>query len=209
MTPCWSTRRRISAPSILRMMMCVPPMPVTRVQHAPAVAVELRQRVQVHVAIVDAEVPAERRRVQPDVAVGQLHALRSGRRAAGVVDRRGGVLVGRPRLRLGVLAAARRVSAPITNGARTRPTASASSSSGSTISTRAPLCSTMYFTSSATSRKLIGHEHPTGPADAEQSGQQPSRVVADDRDPLADARCPSASSAGRLRPAPVRPSRRR
>jgi hypothetical protein len=28
-TPCCSTRRRISAPSILRMMMCWPPMPVT------------------------------------------------------------------------------------------------------------------------------------------------------------------------------------
>ena len=48
------------------------------VEHAPAVAVELRQRVQVHVAVVDAELPAERGGVEPDVAVGELHALRAG-----------------------------------------------------------------------------------------------------------------------------------
>ena len=47
-------------------------------------------------------------------------------------------------------------SAEMTNLCSQRTVESASSSSGSTISTRAPLCSTMYFTSSATSRKLIG-----------------------------------------------------
>jgi hypothetical protein len=46
-----------------------------RVRHAPAVAVEHRQRVQVHVAVAHAHVPAEGRRVEPQVAVGELHAL--------------------------------------------------------------------------------------------------------------------------------------
>ena len=47
------------------------------VEHPPAVAVELRERVQVHVAVADAHVPAERRGVEPDVAMGELHALRA------------------------------------------------------------------------------------------------------------------------------------
>ncbi len=91
-----------------------------RVQHAPAVAVELRQRVQVDVAVADAELPPERRRVQPDVAVRQLHALRSRRRAAGVVDRGGGVFVVRPRLRARRAAVARRSRCRSRSGARTR-----------------------------------------------------------------------------------------
>jgi len=35
--------------------------------------------------------------------------------------------------------------------------------------------------------EVDGHEHPAGPADAEEAGEQPGRVVADDRHPL--ARC--------------------
>ena len=86
------------------------------VQHPPAVAVELRQRVQVDVAVADAHVPAERRGVEPDVAVGELHALGPGRRARRVVDRRRGVLVARPRLRARRRSAAapRRRPVPIT-----------------------------------------------------------------------------------------------
>ena len=70
------------------------------VHHSPTVAMELRERVQVHVAIVDSHLPAERGRVQPQVAVSQLHALGSSGRSAGVVDGGGGVFVGSPCFRL-------------------------------------------------------------------------------------------------------------
>ena len=107
-TPCCSTRRRISAPSILRMIMCWAPMPGDGVEHAPPVAVELRQRVQVDVAVVDAQLPAERGGVQPDVAMGELHALGPRRGAAGVVDGGRGVLVVDPGLRPAMFAAGHR-----------------------------------------------------------------------------------------------------
>ena len=74
--------------------------PGERVGHAPPVAVEHRQRVEVHVAVGHAGVPAERRRVEPHVAVRELHTLRTGRGATRVVDGGGGVLVGVPRPRL-------------------------------------------------------------------------------------------------------------
>src|SRR5205809_75130 len=45
------------------------------VGHAPAVAVKGRQRVQVDVAVREAEVPAERDGVEPRAAVRELHAL--------------------------------------------------------------------------------------------------------------------------------------
>src|ERR1700682_1820172 len=63
-----------------------------RVGHAPAIAVEHGQRVQEDVAVGGGE---------PAVAMGELDAFGSGRRAAGVVDTGGGVLVGRPPLRHG------------------------------------------------------------------------------------------------------------
>ena len=67
-----------------------------RVGHPPAVAVEHRQRVQEHVAVAHAGVPAERGGVEPAVALGQLHALGPRRGARRVVHRAGGVLVGLP-----------------------------------------------------------------------------------------------------------------
>ena len=67
-----------------------------RVRHAPSVAVEHRQRVQEHVAIADAGVPAEGGGIEPAVALGQLHALGSRRCSRRVVHRAGGVLVGLP-----------------------------------------------------------------------------------------------------------------
>jgi len=72
------------------------------VENAPTVAMELRECVKVHIAIVDAELPAERDRVQPDVAVRQLHTLRSCSGAASVVDRCSRILVVSPRNRLRV-----------------------------------------------------------------------------------------------------------
>ena len=68
--------------------------------HAPTVAVEHRQRVQVDVAVADPGVPAEGGCVDPQVPMGHLHALGPGSGAAGVVDRRGGRLVGGPGDRL-------------------------------------------------------------------------------------------------------------
>ncbi len=73
------------------------------VDHAPAVAVELGERVQVQVAVADAHLPAERGGVDPEVAVGALHALGSRRGAARVVDGGRRVLVGLPRRRLGAV----------------------------------------------------------------------------------------------------------
>ncbi|CAB4940667.1 unannotated protein [freshwater metagenome] len=67
-----------------------------RVQHPPAVAMELRERVQIHIAIVHSQMPTEDRCVQPHVAMGELHSLWSRRGARGVVDRRRGILVGLP-----------------------------------------------------------------------------------------------------------------
>ena len=72
------------------------------VHHAPAVAVEHRQRMQVHVAIVHPGMPTERGGVQPQRPVRLFHPLGPGGRARGVVDRGGGVLVGLPRLRFAV-----------------------------------------------------------------------------------------------------------
>jgi len=74
-----------------------------RVGHAPAVAVEGRQRVQVHVALRHRGVPAERDGVEPAAPVRELDALGPRRGAGRVVDRHGRVLVGdaalRPRVR--------------------------------------------------------------------------------------------------------------
>ena len=65
-----------------------------RVWHAPAVAVERGQRVQIDVAIADTDVPAERHRVEPAAAMRELHALGPRGGAGGVVDRDGRGLVG-------------------------------------------------------------------------------------------------------------------
>ena len=75
-----------------------------RVRHSPSVAMEHRQGVQVHVVVVHAGLPPEDGRVDPAVAVRELHALGPRGRAARVVDRGGGVLVGIPRLGLDALA---------------------------------------------------------------------------------------------------------
>ena len=58
-----------------------------RVRHAPAIAVKRRQGVEIHVAVGHRQVPPERDRVQPEVAVGELRALGPRRRPRGVIDR--------------------------------------------------------------------------------------------------------------------------
>jgi hypothetical protein len=114
-----------------------------RERHAPAVDVEQRQRVQVDVAVADAGVPPEGRRVEPERPVGELHPLRSRGGARGVVDGGGGGLVALPGLRVLVRSPDALVVAPNTNRCSTSRSATTSVSSGSTSSTRAPACSTM------------------------------------------------------------------
>ena len=90
------------------------------VGHAPAVAVKGRQRVQVDVAVREAEVPAERDGVEPAAAVRELHALGPRGRARRVVDRDGRVLVGdasRAARRRGARTAARRSTRRARSGA--------------------------------------------------------------------------------------------
>ena len=158
-TPCSSTRRRMSAPSTLRSTTCGHAHGGQGVGHPPAVAVEHRQGVQVGVAVADAGVPPEDRRVGPEVAVRHLDALGARRRAGRVVDGGGGVLVlarptararrprGRPR---------RRCRCPARTRCFTSRWATESASSGSTSSIDAPECSRMYSISAGDRRKLIG-----------------------------------------------------
>jgi hypothetical protein len=66
------------------------------VGHAPAIAVEHRERVEVDVAVAHEGVPAEDGGVEPQVPVGHLDALGACGGAARVVDRGGRTLVGGP-----------------------------------------------------------------------------------------------------------------
>ena len=117
-----------------------------RVRQAPAVAVEEGQALQVDVARPHPEVPPDADRVQPERAVGELHALRPGGGARGVVDRGRGVLVGLPRgrARRRWARTARRPATPSSTIRWVAVTStSASSSSGSISTTSAPLWRTM------------------------------------------------------------------
>ena len=71
-----------------------------RERHTPPVGVEHRQRVQIDVAVCCRCVQGESGRVDPDVAVGDLHALGPRGGAGGVVDGRGRRLVRLPHLGL-------------------------------------------------------------------------------------------------------------
>ncbi len=66
------------------------------VRHAPTVAMEHRQRVQVNIPVCHRRVPTEGGRVEPAVPVSQLHSLWPGGGPAGVVDAGGHVLVALP-----------------------------------------------------------------------------------------------------------------
>ena len=70
------------------------------VHHAPTVAMELRQRMQVHIAIVYSHVPTKGCGVQPNVAMSKLNTLWPRSRPAGVIDCRGCIFIWRPRPRL-------------------------------------------------------------------------------------------------------------
>ncbi len=198
-TPCSSTRRRISAPSTLRSTTCVRAHRRSiGVRHAPAVAVEHRQRVQVHVAVGHADVPAERHRVDPQVAVGQLHALGARGGAARVVDR----WRWRPRRRRHGRGSAL-VAADSSSSARAPSTKRCSASSrrrarrardrrAAPRRRSAPRCSGPR---SAPSRKLIGTStRPLARTPRRSAAKQPGASCApDDRHPLAGRPMPSAS----------------
>src|SRR6266542_948047 len=64
-----------------------------RIRHAPAIAVEGRQGMEVDVAVGHAEMPPERHGIEPEVAVGELHPLGPRGGARRVVDGDGGILV--------------------------------------------------------------------------------------------------------------------
>ena len=70
--------------------------------HPPAVAVEHREGVEIDIVIAHACRPAESYGVEPDVAVGHLHAFGAAGGAGGVVDGGGGVFFGLPRARVGI-----------------------------------------------------------------------------------------------------------
>ena len=70
--------------------------------HTPAVAVEHGEGVEIHIVIAHACHPAEGDGVEPDVAMGHLHAFGAAGGAGGVVDGGGGVFVGLPRARVGI-----------------------------------------------------------------------------------------------------------
>ena len=70
--------------------------------HSPAVAVEHGEGVEIHIVIAHAGRPAESDGVEPDVAMGHLHAFGSSGGAGGVVDGGGGVFVGLPRAGIGI-----------------------------------------------------------------------------------------------------------
>ena len=155
--------------------------------HPPAVAVELRQRVEVHVSVTDAEVPTERRGVEPDVAVGDLHAFRAGGRAGGVVDRRRGVLVGRPRLWLDTeahhllvgVAADHEAALAGHVGQRVVQLGVDEQQPGTRV-----LDDVAHLLGGEA--EVDRHEDASRPRHAVHRGHQPGRVVADDRHPLAD-----------------------
>ena len=73
------------------------------VRHAPAVAVEHGQGVEVDLAVVDPALPSEHCGVEPEVAVGHFDPLGAGGGSAGVVDGGGGLFAGFPRLRSDVV----------------------------------------------------------------------------------------------------------
>ena len=180
--------RRISSPSTLRSTTWRAAHGRHRVGHAPAVAVEHRQRVQQHVAVADAGVPAEDRGVEPAVAVRQLHALRARRGARRVVDRARGVLVALPGLRLAPGGAGANSSASSLPSRQKRwltlMVSTSSARSGSYRSTDAPECSHDVGDLVGGEPEVDRHQDPAEPAHPEEGGEEAGRVRADDGHPL-------------------------
>ena len=174
------------------------------IEHAPPVAVELGERVQVHVTIAHAHVPAEDAGVQPQVAMRELHAFRARGGAGGVVDRGRGVLVGLPRLRFHAESHHRRVGVGADDqlvlaldvGHRVGQL-------GIDQQHPRPGMGDDVLDLLGDESEVDRHEHPTRPGDPEQRREQPGRVVADHRHPFADADAQRVEPSGH-RPCPFR-----
>jgi hypothetical protein len=162
--------------------------PGDRVVHPPAVAVELREGVQVHVAVAHADVPAERGRVEPDVAVRQLHPLGPRRRPRRVVDGGRGVLVGVPWPRLHPVAHQRGVGLGADHElALALDGLHGVLELGVDEQDAGPGVLDDVADLVGHQTEVDRHEDPPGTGHAVQGRQQPGRVVAEHRDPLADA----------------------
>ena len=179
----------------------LPTHPGDGVGHAPAVAMEHRKRVEVHVAVVHSGLPSERGRVDPDVAVRHLDALRTRRRATRVIDGGSRVLV-RLAPRLGLDALHEQLLVGL--GADHEPVL------GLHVAERVVELGideqhrgTGVLDDVA---HLVGiqpevdrHEHPAVTTHSPERRQETSRVLGDHGDPLALAD-PEAVEAGGLRP---------
>ena len=173
------------------------------VEHPPPVAVELGERVQVHVAVVDAHVPAERRGIDPHVAMGELHPLGPRRRARGVVDRRRRRLVGIPRSGLdappeeGVVGLVPDHQSPFARhvGQRFVELGVDEQDSG-------PAVLDDVGDLLGDEPEIDRNENPAGARDPEQRRDQARRVVTDDRHPFAGRDAQGVESGGE-RPGPV------
>ena len=159
-----------------------------RVRHPPSVAMEHRQGVEVDVAVVHAGLPAEDSGVDPAVAVRELHALGPRRRAARVVDRRGGVLVGIPRLGLDALTE----QLPVRVGADHEPVLRADGRQrvvelGVDEQHRGAGVLDDVPDLVGVEPEVDGHEDPARSADPEERHEQSGGIRRDDRDSLADA----------------------
>ena len=188
-TPYFSTRRRISAPSILRITTCFDAQAGHRERHPPAVGVEHRQRVQVDVAVGHAGVQREGDRVGPDVAVGDLHALGPGGGAGGVVDRRGGVLLVLPGLRAPCPRAANRYmssSSPMTNLCSHSTPFMRVLELGVDVEDAGAGVLDDVLHLVGREPEVDRHQHPAVAGDAEERGVEPGAVVRDVGDPLAE-----------------------
>jgi hypothetical protein len=142
--------------------------------------------VQVHVAVGDRRLPAERGRVDPEVAVGQLHALGPGGGARGVVDRGGGVLVPVPLPGLGAIAQQLGVGlvADDHRALGLDPLERLLELGVDEQELGAAMADDVLHLLGVES-EVDGHEDPAPARHPEEARQQPGGVVADDGDPFA------------------------
>ena len=153
------------------------------VHHAPTIAMKLRQRVQVHIAVVYSHVPTKRCGVQPQIAMRKLHTFRTSRCATGVVNCCRGIFIGRPRFGLCRIVVQQLVAfGPNDETMLSRNVFQRIFKLGVNDE---HLCTTMLDdVSNLFSRepKVDWCKHSTICTDSKEAGEQPSRVLADNGD---------------------------